>query len=330
VAVEERAHERSATPDRASEQTSESATTVWFAIAANASIFVAKAVGGLVTGSSALLAEAAHSFADTCNQGLMLLSLSRSERPPDEEHPFGYGKERFFWALLAAIFIFVAGGIFSIAEGVFRFVVSSGEQGHFLVAYAVLGIALVAESISLARAVRQTSAEAREAELPFAEYIATSKEPAAKTVFAEDGVAVLGVVIAFVGTALGQVTGERIWDSSAAVLIGLLLCLVAWLLGQNAKDLLIGAPARPEERERIRQEILAHDGVEGVVELLTMYTGPHSLLVAARIDLENELSGDEVERLSNDIDADLRDALPDVSEVFLDATARGERSRRAV
>lgn len=306
-----------------SDQVQESSKTVWLALAANLAIFVAKGIGGLFTGSSALLAEAAHSLADTCNQGLMLVSLRRSERPPDEEHPFGYGKERFFWALLAAIFIFLAGGIFSIAEGVFRLLGSSGEQGHFIVSYVVLGVALGAESVSFARAFQQALAGAREAGLPLVEFVRTSKEPASKTVFGEDAAALLGVLVAFVATALAQLTGARFWDASAAVVVGLLLCLVGIVLGQNAKDLLIGVPARADERARLRRVLVEHEGVDDVVELLTMYTGPHSLLVAARIDLHDELSGDDIEQLSDDLEARLREALPDVSEVFLDATTSG-------
>ncbi len=306
------------------DETQESRKTVWTAVAANAAICLAKMVGGLVTGSAALFAEAAHSFADTGNQGVMLLSLTRSERPPDEDHPFGYGKERFFWALLAAIFVFLAGGVFSIGQGTYRLIAGGGE-GAFWVSYAVLGVALVAEAASLVRAVRHTQARASEAGLGFAESVRTSKEPAVKTVLFEDAAAVLGVLIALAGTALHQATGSKIWDGGAAIVIGLLLCVVGYELGRQSKGLLIGAPARPDERERLRRTIRERDGVQDVVELLTMYVGPQSLLVAARIDVSDELSGDEVERLSNAIDEDLHRELEDVSEVFLDATPRTTR-----
>jgi cation diffusion facilitator family transporter len=306
-------------------QTQESRKTVWIALAANASIMIAKGIAGIVTGSAALLAEAAHSVADTCDQGLMLLALSRSERPPDEDHPFGYGKERFFWTLLVAILIFAFGGVFSILEGLYRILSAGGEQGYFVVSYAVLGIALLAEGTSLARAVRQTRASAREAELDFAEFVRTSKEPTVKTVLSEDTGAVIGVLIALAGTVLGQLTGDKLWDGAAAVVIGGLLCLIGYALARDTKGLLIGAPARPDERERLRRTILEHDGVDDVLELLTMYVGPHSALVAARIDLRDDLTGDEVEQLSNRVDAALREELPDVTDVFLDATPRGTR-----
>jgi cation diffusion facilitator family transporter len=301
--------------------------TVLVALGANAAIAVAKCFAGLVTGSSAILAEAAHSIADTFNQGLMLISLERSEKRPDAEHPFGYGKERFFWVLLAAIFIFVSGGVFSIVEGLYRALFGeSGGKESWAIAYGVLLFAFVAEGISLVRAVRQTRARAGEADLPFFEFLRESKEPTVKTVVAEDAAAVVGVLIAIAGTAAHQLTGDVRWDGVAAVLIGLLLCLVGWTLGRNTMGLLIGAPARPDERERLCRAILEHEGVDEVLELLTMYTGPRSVLVAVRLDFADGLSSADVERLSCEIEERLHEELEDVDEVFLDATPRSRRS----
>ena len=300
--------------------------TVLVALGANLAIAVAKGVAGLLTGSSSILAEAAHSVADTFNQGLMLISLERSQKPADADHPFGYGKERFFWVLLAAIFIFVSGGVFSIGEGLYRALLgTSGGKESWVIAYAVLIFAFVAEGISLIRAVRQTHARAREADLPFFAFVRESKEPTVKTVVAEDAAAVVGVVIAIAGTAAHQLTGSVVWDGIAAVLIGLLLCIVGWTLGRNTMGLLIGAPARPDERERLRRVLDHHDAVDDVVELLTMYTGPHSVLVAVRLDFAGGLSSDDVERVSCEIEEQLRAELEDVDEVFLDATPRSRR-----
>src|SRR4051794_16087058 len=141
----------------------ESRRTVLVALGANAAIALAKLVGGVIAGSSALLSEAAHSAADTMNQIFLLVSLRFSRREPDVEHPFGYGKERFFWSFMAAVTIFVSGAVFSALQGIERITASGSEKESFGVAYAVLGFALVAEGISLARAVRQTRAEARDA-----------------------------------------------------------------------------------------------------------------------------------------------------------------------
>jgi len=309
--------------------------TVFIALVANAIIAIAKGIGGMATGSSAMLAETAHSLADTVDQLLMLFSLRLGEREPDEEHPFGYGKERFFWTFIVAVVIFLAGAVFSIGDGVMRLLgkhlVSGGGGERFWINYTVLGIAFVSEGISLVRAYRQTRKAAREAGYGLVEYVRISKEPTTKMVLSEDAVAVTGVVVAFVGVALQELTGSERYDAAAAVLIGLLLVYVAYALGRDIRGLLIGEAARPDQRDRLRETIEAHDEVIEVIELLTMYVGPASLLVAARIDLVDDVDADRVEKLSNEIEEELRDAEPDVDQVFLDATpgrARRTGSRR--
>jgi cation diffusion facilitator family transporter len=309
----------------------ESTKTVWVAIAANAAIALVKAVAGVIGGSSALVAEAAHSVADTSNQGLLLVSLHRSERPPDEEHPFGYGKERFFWVLLAAVFMFVAGGIFGILEGLYRiFRESGGSEGGYVWSYGALGFATVAEGTSWVRAIRQTRGEARDAGLGLVRYLRVSKEPAVKTVASEDTAALIGIAVAFAGVGLHQVTGNVVWDGAAAVAIGVLLCVVGIVLARDTKGLLIGESARRQERERLEQTILRHDEVEDVLELLTMYLGPQNLLVAARLDLRDDVPAGEIEELSSQIEQELREAMPDVTHVFLDATPGRSARRRPV
>ena len=245
-----------------------------------------------------MLAEAAHSVADTANQGFLLVSLQRGEREPDAEHPFGHGKERFFWSVLAAVLIFLAGAVFSVGQGILELVRSPGKTSFALV-YGTLGFAFVAEGISLIRAVRQTRAGAREAGKRWRTYVSESTEPTSKTVVAEDTVAVVGVVIAAAGVGLHQATGGVAWDAGAAIVVGLMLVYVAYLLGRNYKDLLIGAGARPEERRRIRDLLASHPGVDEVLDLRTMYVGPESLLVAARLDLaDNGLDAEAIEHVA--------------------------------
>ena len=299
--------------------------TVLIALAANAVIAIAKGVGGLVTGSSAMLAETAHSIADTVDQVLMLVSIRLGDRQPDEEHPFGYGKERFFWTFLVAVIIFLAGAIFSIGDGVLRLsgheILGSGG-GHEWVAFVVLAVALVSEGASFARAYRQTRKGARETGYGLVEFVRISKEPTTKTVFSEDAVAVTGVVVAFVGLTLQQLTGSEKWDAGAAILIGLLLVYVAYALGRDIRGLLLGEAARPDQREALHRALREPDEVDGVVELLTMYTGPRSLLVAARVDLADGVESQRVEQIANELDQRLREAVPDVDQVFLDPTPR--------
>ena len=299
--------------------------TVLIALAANAAITVVKLVAGIVSGSAAMLAEGAHSVADTANQGFLLLSIQRGERAPDEEHPFGHGKERFFWSFLAAVMIFLAGAVFSVGQGVLE-LVSSRKETSFGLVYGTLAFAFVAEGLSLIRAVRQTRADARTADKGWREYIRESTEPAAKTVLAEDTVAVIGVLIAAVGVGLHQVTGSVAWDAGAAIAVGAILVYVAYLLGRNYRDLLIGAGARPEDREAIREVLSSHPGVDAVLDLRTMYVGPESLMVAARVDLDDSLDAEAIEHVANELERKLREAVPDVGEVFLDPTPHpGER-----
>ena len=301
----------------------ESAKTVWYAVAANAAIAVAKGVAGAFTGSSALLAEAAHSVADTSNQGMLRVSLSLGERPPDEEHPFGYGKERFFWTLLASVVIFLAGAVFAVGHGVMTLIHPSKKES-FAVVYATIAFAFVAEGVSFWRALRQTRGEVREVGVPFVKYVRQSKDPTVKTVVSEDAAALVGLAVALLGTALAQLTGRAAFDSAAAITVGVLLMGVALLVGRDARGLLIGEAAPRAERDRLRELITAHEGVDAVRDLRTMYVGPQSLLVAARIDLADGVSAEEVEKLAAEIDRALRHAVPAVDQVFLDPTGRRE------
>ncbi|HEX6621653.1 MAG TPA: cation diffusion facilitator family transporter [Solirubrobacteraceae bacterium] len=298
--------------------------TVLVALAANASIAVAKLVAGLASGSSALLAEFAHSVADTMNQVFLLYSLATGEREPDAEHPFGYGKERFFWSFLAAVGIFVAGAGFSFYEGLSRIFGPETESGSYGIAYAVLAFAVLAEGASLMRAYRQTRDEAAESRQSHARYVRASRDPTTKTVLFEDSAAVIGVVVAFAGVALHQATGNQLYDGLASVVIAVLLATVAVALGRDTKALLIGEAASPEEREAIQEIIEAHPAVDRLLELLTMALAPDRLLVAARIDLADGLSADEIERASSELDRELHERIGTVWQVFLDATPRSE------
>jgi cation diffusion facilitator family transporter len=296
--------------------------TVVVALAANAAIALAKLAGGLVAGSSAMLSEAAHSAADTMNQVFLLASLRFADREPDVEHPFGYGKERFFWSFMAAVTIFVSGAVFSTFQGIERVTASSGEKESFGVAYAVLGFALVAEGISLARAIRQTRAEAAQSDRGHVEFVRRSRDPTTKTVLFEDTAAVAGVVLALGGVAASQVTGNPAWDGVASLAIGALLAVVAIGLGHQTYELLIGQAADPEERTAIEEVLRRHPGVVDLGSLFTMVLAPDRLLVAAHVDVPDGASGDGVERMTAELEEELRREVPAVWQVFLDPTPR--------
>ncbi len=307
---------------------SESKVTVYYAVGANLMIAVAKLGGGLISGSAAMLAEAAHSLADTMNQVFMLVSLSLGKRPASEEHPFGYGKERFFWAFLAAVFIFVSGAVFSIGEGVRDLM--SGEEpdpSTYLISYIILMVAFAAEATSWLRALKQVRGQARAAGLPLVRFVRVSRDPTVKTVLSEDSVALVGLVLALVGIALHQLTGNRVWDAGASIAIGVLLAFVAYALGRDTKGLLLGEAARPEERAKMHEVLAERQEIARTIELLTMALGPSSMLVAARVDLHDGLSGAAIERMSGEIDDELRQVVPSVTQVFVDATSRSERNR---
>jgi cation diffusion facilitator family transporter len=298
----------------------ESRRTVLIALGANALIAVAKLGGGLLSGSAAMFAEAAHSLADTTNQAFLLVSIQLGKREPTPERPFGFGQERYLWTFMAAVGMFLAGAIFAIGFGGIELATGGGESEGFLIAYVVLGISFLAEGTSWVRAFRQTRGEAREAEKPLLRYARESRDPSVKMVLFEDTAALIGIALATAGIALNEFTGLTFWDPAASVLIGLLLVAVAFWMGRDAKHLLIGSAALPEERDAIEQAIEDYDEVVEVEELLTMVLGPNALLVAARVDLRDDLEADRIEHTSTEIDHRLREVIPDVTEVFLDAT----------
>jgi cation diffusion facilitator family transporter len=310
---------RSLERDRASGDTKK---TVVIALVANAVIAVVKLAGGLLSGSTALLAEAAHSIADTTNQAFLLVSVRLGGRHPTEDQPFGYGHERFLWTFMAAIGMFLAGAVFAIGYGIIQ-LLKGGEGSDsfgYLVSWITLAISAAAEGTSWVRAMRQTRGEAQAAGKGILRYARQSRDPNTKMVLFEDSVALAGIAIAAAGIALGQITGEPFWDPSASIAIGVMLVFVAVWMARDTGHLLVGAAALPEEREKMERVIEDHPNVVEVRELLTMALGPNALLVAARVDLEDSIDAGTVERTTSEIDDALRRAVPDVTEVFLDAT----------
>jgi cation diffusion facilitator family transporter len=300
--------------------------TVIIAGGANLIVALIKIVAGVLTGSSAMLAEAAHSIADTLDQGFLLASIHQGNRQADEDHPFGYGQERYFWSLLAAFGIFIAGAGFSVFEGVLA-LSRQGRASDALIAFGVLAVAGVAEGISLARALGQVRAEARASRESVAEHLRTSPDTTVKTAVFEDTAAVIGLVLAAAGLALRQLTGSGVWDGAASIAIGVLLVVIAVRLGMDSRDLLIGRSADPKVRAVISGEIRQTPGIDDLIELRTMHLGPDQLIVAARVALDADISADDVENLADQIDARLADRLSQAAHVFIDPTqAAADRS----
>jgi cation diffusion facilitator family transporter len=295
----------------------ESTSTVLVAGAANLLIAAAKLVAGLASGSSAMLSEAAHSFGDTMNQVFLMTAVRRSGKAPDEEHPFGYGMERYFWSLLAAVGIFVLGAGFSAYQGI-EALLRPGEQGKATWAFVVLGLSFVFEGTSFVKALVQLRRDSGDAGM--AHYLRHDADPALRAVVWEDGAALVGLLLAAGGLTLDSINGGSTWDGVASLAIAGLLVGVAYGLGRQNQEFLIGKAASPELRQAIAEAIRDTSGVDAVLELLTMRLSPDQVLVAARVDLNDELTPEQIEQAADEIDDLVRERFPDVRHVFLDPT----------
>ncbi len=307
-----------ASPRRSGSQTAATRRTVLIAGGANLLVGLTKLAAGIISGSSAMLAEAAHSAADTINQAFLLASVHRGQRPADRGHQFGYGQERYFWSLLAAFGIFVAGGGFSVFEGILALTRTGSDNPA--VAYVALAVAFAAEGTSFVRAFRQVRGEARRGHRELLDHVETSPDTTVMAALFEDTAAVIGLVLAAAGVGLRQLTGSAVWDGAASIAIGVLLFAVAIKLGLVNRDLLIGRAADPRQQQVIRDEIESAPGVDALLELRTMHLGPDSLIVAARVALNDELSADQAEDLADEIDRKLAEKLPLAAHVFVDPT----------
>lgn len=297
----------------------ESKPAVLAAMGANFAIACGKLVAGILTGSAAMLAEAGHSIADTVNQVFLLVGINLSDTAPDEDHPHGYGKEAFFWSFLAAIFIFVAGAAFSFYEGIRTLVQTHAHErsnSDLLIAFGVLGMAIVFEIVSFTIAVRSIIGSSKRRGWSFVRYLRHSPDLTTKTVFWEDSAAIVGLVIAALGLFLSEASGNEVWDGTASMGIGIVLTAVALMLGLQARSLLIGAAAGTETREAIAACLRGFPEVEGIARILTMQLGSHSVLVSGELRLRRNLSLDQAEELLSRIDAELAEGVPEVADTF--------------
>ena len=306
----------------------ESTFTVLLALLANIGVGLLKLAAGLITGSSALLSEAAHSAGDSTTEVLLLVAQRRSAKPADKSHPFGYGKERYFWSLLAAVAIFVSGAGFSFFEGARTIVGGAPEGSHFWVNYPVLGFAAVLEGISLRQAAKQMRDETRRARRSLGSYLRTPRDPTVNSVLLEDSAAIIGIAIALLGVALHQITGSAIWDGIAAVLIGVLLLTVTFVLARACQALLIGRQADPRLLDDVVNFLEAQDEVDDVVDVLSMLTGMDSVLLCARVDFVDTFSAADLEHACLRVDAELRQRFPILSEVFIQPASSKDRELR--
>jgi cation diffusion facilitator family transporter len=288
------------------------------ALIGNALVAVVKAIAAFASGSSALYAEFAHSLADTTNQGLLLLSIVLARRVADEEHPLGYGRERFFWAFVAAISIFSIGATFSVYEGISKVVSPHGEIESVGLGYAALAFAFVFEAGALYVAVRHFRAAARAERRSLLEYIRRSRDPTSKTALFEDTGAIIGIGMAAAGLALTQTTGNRVWDGVASITIGLLLAAIAIVLAAESRKLLLGRAPEPDETAAIRRAIEGTPGVERVLDLDAVHLGPNEILVAADVEFSDSLDAEGVEDAIDEVERRISQAEPDARRIFIE------------
>jgi cation diffusion facilitator family transporter len=295
---------------------------VIIALLANLAIAASKLIAALITGSSAMLAETAHTFADTGNQLTLLLGLRLAQRPPDPQHPFGYGKERYFWPFMASISMFIIGGSFSVFRGIER-ILSPHELQDIRLNYVVLGVSAIFDGTSFSLAFM--SLRQQLLKLGLWKAIRVTKDPILFSVFFEDSAGLLGLALAFIGLFLYQLTGIVIFDSLASVFIGLLLGAVALLLGYESRSLLLGEAASPETRQKIVDAVRRVPEVVDVAELLTMHMAPDDILVNMDLNLKGGLTTAHVEETIDRIEDEIRKTVPQARRIFIEC----ETLRRA-
>jgi cation diffusion facilitator family transporter len=284
------------------------------ALAANAGIAIAKFVGFLITGSSSLLAESVHSLADTANQGLLLLGRRTSRRRATADHPFGFGRDRYFYAFVVALLLFTLGAVFALYEGIHK-VLDPHPLESPLVAVVILVLAMVLEGFSFRTAIGES--REHKGESSWWRFIRDAKIPELPVVLAEDSGALVGLVFALLGVVLSVVTGNPVWDGVGTIAIGALLGVIALVLIIETKSMLIGEGAGQDMLDDIVGE-LARDDVERVIHIRTQYLSPEELLVAAKIALVPELPLRQVALAIDAAEARVRAKVPLATLIYLE------------
>ena len=306
----------------------ESPRTIVIALLANLVIGVAKLLAGLATGSSAMLAEAAHSAADCVNEVFLAIGLYRARQPPDAEHPFGHARERFLWAFMAAIASFLVGGCVSIGIAI-----RDLEQRHPVEAgiapWIVLAVAFAADGTSWLQALRQARKQAKDYDLTVSRYLVRASDPVVRAVFVEDSAALIGLVFAAAGLLVSRITGSHVPDSVASLAIGVLLAITAFLLARPFADFLVGRSIAAPQLERLRAVVEGDPAIEELLVLQALYSGPEEVVVLAKARPSPKLDIEQLGRAMDELDRKIRQALPFVADVFVDVTGSSPKEAAA-
>ncbi|MFI9509386.1 cation diffusion facilitator family transporter [Nocardia sp. NPDC052566] len=285
------------------------------ALSANAGIAAAKFVGAALTGSASMLAEAVHSVADTANQGLLLLGQRRAEQEADQLHPFGYGRNRYFYSFIVALVLFTLGSIYAIYEGVHK-IQHPEELSNPIIAIVILVIAIALEGFSFMTAMKES--QPLKGDSSWWRFIRNSRSPELPVVLLEDTGALIGLVFAFAGVGLTMLTGNPVWDGVGTLAIGLLLGVIALVLIVEMQSLLIGEGATPAEDRAIRENLVDGTRIDRVIHLKTQYLGPDEILVAAKIAIVPGLEIAEIATAIDEAEARVRGAVPAARVIYLE------------
>lgn len=285
------------------------------AMVANAGIAVAKFIAYLVTGSASMLAESVHSVADTSNQGLLLLGGRQARRIADDEHQFGYGRERYFWSFVVALVLFTLGGLYSLYEGIDKL-----RHPHEITALGwaigVLIFGLVLEGFSFRTAIVEARKE--KGDRRWWDYIRRSRSPELPVVLLEDAGAMLGLMIALIGVSLAAATGDPIWDGIGTVGIGILLLVIASVLTVEMRSLLLGEAATAEDIAAITDAVRGSDGVRRIIDLRSQHIGPEELLVAGKVEFDHSLTMSGVADAIDRCETGIRQAVPHARRIYIE------------
>jgi cation diffusion facilitator family transporter len=288
--------------------------TLWIALAANLGIAASKFVAAAITGSSAMLTEGVHSVVDSTNQLLLMWGRKQSRKPPDKYHPFGYGRELYFWSFVVAVLVFALGAGVSIYEGILH-IVEPEEAVSPIAAYVVLFVAFILEGWSTLAAFREfRQAKGR---LGWYQAIKRSKDPPNFIVLLENGAAMAGIVAAGLGVFLSQITRNPFWDGAASVIIGLILGVTALWLARESKGLLIGEAADPEIVRGLRKLTVEKEGVVGVGHVMTIHSAPDIVTAMINVDFRDDMLAGKVEQIVRDVEDEARQSWPEVQRVFI-------------
>ncbi|HWI70915.1 MAG TPA: cation diffusion facilitator family transporter [Baekduia sp.] len=293
-----------------------SLTSIFAALAANTTIAVAKAIAAALTGSAALFAETLHTIADAGNEVFLYIAIRRSERPPDASHPLGYGPERWYWALLAAIGMFVVGGAVSIWEGV-NALFHPRELEAFWVGVGILVIAIVLDGISRAVAVNELRGRATRAGMPLRKFIAESSDPTVTTVYLEDTIDVAGASLALAALVLHKVTGIEVFDPIATIIIGGLLTYVAIKLTGRNRALLTNQSVAPRHLDALRNALVDQPGIVAVHSLEAVHLGPQSVMAAAEVEVRDGMTATDVAVTLQVVRDTMCSTVPSIARLYL-------------